>query len=43
MLSVHDVDEDGNGDDDSDDSDSQGLNDLDYLILLQKKLERFNN
>ncbi len=36
MLSVHDVDEDGNGDDDSDDSDSQGLNDLDYLILLQK-------
>jgi hypothetical protein len=28
MLSVHDVDEDGNGDDDSDDSDSQGVNDL---------------
>ena len=36
MLSVHEVDEDGNGDDDSDDSDSQGVNDLRFLRLFQK-------
>ena len=36
MLSVHEVDEDGNGDDDSDDSDSQGVDDFHFLRLFQK-------